>query len=179
MFTRNSLISIFSNSVSILITNALNSLAGKLFFLNQLFDLRFGFVFHNFIYLFFGCAASGHVGSSQNPGLKSCLLHWRVDSLPLSNQGSPGILFISVLLIVFSVVVSFLSVETNSSVFSVCWTFCISMKLGKAVTHPGLEGVSLYELWGFLASLDLVWAWVLSSAGWAGSYHLGRRQDWR
>ena len=120
MFTRNSLISIFSNSVSILITNALNSLAGKLFFLNQLFDLRFGFVFHNFIYLFFGCAASGHVGSSQNPGLKSCLLHWRVDSLPLSHQGSPGILFISVLLIVFSVVVSFLSVETNSSVFSVC-----------------------------------------------------------
>ena len=136
-------------------------------------------MFHNFIYLFFGCAAPGHVGSSQNSGLKSCLLHWWVDSLPLSHQGSPGILFISVLLIVFSVVVSFLSIETNPSVFSVCWTFRIFMKLGKAVTHPGLEGVSLYELWGFLESLDLVWAWVLSSAGWAGSYCLGRKQDWR
>ena len=85
----------------------------------------------------------------------SCLLHWWVDSLPLSHQGSPGILFISVSLIVFSVVVSFLSIETNSSVFSVCLTFCISMKLGKTVTHPGLEGVSLFGLWGFLESLDL------------------------
>ena len=133
-----------------------------------------------FIILFiFGCAAPGHVGSSQNQGLKSCLLHWWVDSLPLSLQGSPGILFISVSLIVFSVVVSFLSIETNSSVFAVCLTFCISMKLGKTVTHPGLEGVSLYGLWGFLESLDLAWACVLSSAGWAGGYHLGRRQDWR
>lgn len=49
-----------------------------------------------------------------------------------------------------------LAFETNSFVFSFSISFSISLKLGKAVTHPGLEGVSLYELWGFLESLDLV-----------------------
>ena len=29
-------------------------------------------------------------GDLSNPGIKSCLLHWQADSLPLSHLGSPN-----------------------------------------------------------------------------------------
>ena len=52
-------------------------------------------------------------------------------------------LFVS--LVVFQEFSLILSTETNSSVFSFCLTFSVSMKLGGTVIYSGLEGLSLCE----------------------------------
>ena len=41
-----------------------------------------------------GLSHSGSCGIFPDQGLNSCLLHWQTDSLPLSNQGSPDIVFL-------------------------------------------------------------------------------------
>ena len=41
-----------------------------------------------------GLRASVACGIYPDQGLNLCLLHWQVDSLPLSHQGSNGVLFL-------------------------------------------------------------------------------------
>ena len=44
--------------------------------------------------LWCGLSCSAACGTFLGPGLSPCLLHWQVDSLPLSHEGSPHVCFL-------------------------------------------------------------------------------------